>query len=430
MVAELRSIMMNTLRKRIAIVGTGIAGLTAAYLLRRRHDVTVFEAADYVGGHTNTVGVDLDRGHWDVDTGFIVHNPKAYPNFVALLQQLGVSSAPTEMSFSVKSLRSGLEYGASGLRRLFAQKRNALRPSFYRMLLDVRRFYREAPELLEAGGDDSTTLGEYLERKRFSRPFIEDHLIPYGAAIWSASADDMYAFPARFFAHFFHNHGFLSTQKPAWRVIKGGSQRYVEKLIEPFRHDIRLRTPVKSIRRDEEGVRITTANGSSPELFDEVILALHSDQALRLLSDPSSQETDVLGKLGYQENQVLLHTDEKVLPKRRDAWASWNYHVPAEKQSRVSVTYNMNLLQSLQAPETFCVTLNGVEAIDEERVLKEITYHHPRYTLDSITAQRRRAQICGVRHTHYCGAYWGYGFHEDGVVSALEVTRRFGEPAI
>ncbi|MED5416909.1 MAG: FAD-dependent oxidoreductase, partial [Candidatus Latescibacterota bacterium] len=280
--------------KRVAVVGTGIAGLTAAYLLRRQHRVTVFEAADYVGGHTNTVGVDVDSGRWDVDTGFIVHNPQAYPNFVALLQQLGVSSASTEMSFSVKSLRNGLEYGASGLRRLFAQRRNALRPSFYRMLLDVLRFYREAPELLEVGGDDSTTLGEYLETKKFSRSFIEDHLIPYGGAIWSASADDMYAFPARFFAHFFHNHGFLSTEKPAWRVIEGGSQRYVERLIELFRHDIRLRTPVASIGRDEDGVRIMTANGASPERFDDVVLALHSDQALRLLSDPSPQEADVL----------------------------------------------------------------------------------------------------------------------------------------
>ncbi|MBT6628644.1 MAG: FAD-dependent oxidoreductase [Gemmatimonadetes bacterium] len=422
--------MIHTARKRIAIVGTGIAGLTAAYLLRRQHDVTVFEAAGYVGGHTNTVAVDVESGRWDVDTGFIVHNPKAYPNFVSLLQQLGVASAPTEMSFSVKSLQSGLEYGASGMRRLFAQKRNALRPSFYRMLLDVLRFYREAPELLESGGDDSTTLGEYLDRKKFSRPFIEDHLIPYGAAIWSASADDMYAFPARFFAHFFHNHGFLSTEKPAWRVIENGSRTYVERLIEPFRNDIRLRTPVTSIRRDEAGVQIVTANDPYPERFDDVVLALHSDQALRLLSDPTPTEKDVLGKLGYQKNDVLLHTDEKVLPRRRRAWASWNYHVPAKKQDRVSVTYNMNLLQSLKAPETFCVTLNGVEAVDEGRVLKEIVYHHPRYTLDSISAQRRRHEICGVRHTHYCGAYWGYGFHEDGVVSALEVTRRFGEPTI
>ncbi|MBT4098045.1 MAG: FAD-dependent oxidoreductase [Gemmatimonadetes bacterium] len=422
--------MIHTARKRIAIVGTGIAGLTAAYLLRRQHDVTVFEAAGYVGGHTNTVAVDVESGRWDVDTGFIVHNPKAYPNFVSLLQQLGVASAPTEMSFSVKSLQSGLEYGASGMRRLFAQKRNALRPSFYRMLLDVLRFYREAPELLESGGDDSTTLGEYLDRKKFSRPFIEDHLIPYGAAIWSASADDMYAFPARFFAHFFHNHGFLSTEKPAWRVIENGSRTYVERLIEPFRNDIRLRTPVTSIRRDEAGVQIVTANDTYPERFDDVVLALHSDQALRLLSDPTPTEKDVLGKLGYQKNDVLLHTDEKVLPRRRRAWASWNYHVPAKKQDRVSVTYNMNLLQSLKAPETFCVTLNGVEAVDEGRVLKEIVYHHPRYTLDSISAQRRRHEICGVRHTHYCGAYWGYGFHEDGVVSALEVTRRFGEPTI
>ena len=422
--------MIHTARKRIAIVGTGIAGLTAAYLLRRQHDVTVFEAAGYVGGHTNTVAVDVESARWDVDTGFIVHNPKAYPNFVSLLQQLGVASAPTEMSFSVKSLQSGLEYGASGMRRLFAQKRNALRPSFYRMLLDVLRFYREAPELLESGGDDSTTLGEYLDRKKFSRPFIEDHLIPYGAAIWSASADDMYAFPARFFAHFFHNHGFLSTEKPAWRVIENGSRTYVERLIEPFRNDIRLRTPVTSIRRDEAGVQIVTANDTYPERFDDVVLALHSDQALRLLSDPTPTEKDVLGKLGYQKNDVLLHTDEKVLPRRRRAWASWNYHVPAKKQDRVSVTYNMNLLQSLKAPETFCVTLNGVEAVDEGRVLKEIVYHHPRYTLDSISAQRRRHEICGVRHTHYCGAYVGYGFHEDGVVSALEVTRRFGEPTI
>lgn len=417
-------------RRKIAIVGSGISGLTAAYLLQRRHDVTVFEAADYIGGHTNTVRVEVDSGAWDVDTGFIVHNPHSYPNFVRLLQQLGVASLETDMSFSVKSLRSGLEYGAGGLNRIFAQRRNALRPAFYRMLADVLRFYRESPELLEAGGDDNTTLGEYLSRKKFSRSFIEDHLIPFGAAIWSASADDMYAFPARFFVQFFRNHGFLTTRKPAWRVIEGGSQQYVAKMTESFRDSIHLQTPVQSIRRLDDGVEILTPRSSTPERFDEVVLALHSDQALRLLADPSPAESDVLGKLGYQQNEVVLHTDETVLPRRRRAWASWNYHVPVQARDMVAVTYNMNMLQGLAAPETFCVTLNGVEAIDESRVLKQITYHHPRFTLDSIGAQRRREEICGLRHTHYCGAYWGYGFHEDGVVSALNVTARFGEAEI
>lgn len=412
-------------RQRLAIVGTGIAGMATAHLLHRHHDLTIFEANDYAGGHTHTIPVERDGGVHPVDTGFIVFNPDNYPNFVRLLGQLGVGSQPTDMSFSVKSARTGLEYGGADLRRVFAQPSNLLRPSFHRMLLDIRRFYREAPELLD-GGDDTLTLGAYLDSKGFSRAFVEDHLIPFGAAIWSASPDDMYGFPARHFVQFFANHGFLSLRKPAWRVVQGGSWSYARALVAPFRDRIRLSTPVRTVRRFADRAEVELADGTS-EPFDGVVLACHSDQAMGLLSDATALERQVLGPMEYQENRVLLHTDDTVLPRRRAAWASWNYHIPATETDRVSITYNMNLLQGLQSPETFCVTLNGQDEIDPSRVIREITYHHPRYTVDSVSAQKRHAEINGVNRTYYCGAYWGYGFHEDGVRSALAVTRLFGQ---
>ena len=411
-------------RRRIAIVGSGIAGLTAARLLHRRHDITLFEAGDRLGGHTHTVDVEGRDGPHAVDTGFIVFNPTSYPNFGYLLDELGVASRKTSMSFSVASERSGLEYGAGGLQRLFAQRRNLVRPAFHRMLLDVRRFYRDAGELLQ--GDDDITLGDYVERRGYSRMFVEEHLVPFGAAIWSASTQDMYAFPARFFVQFFANHGFLNLRKPEWRVIRGGSRQYIAPLVAPFVDRIRLATPVQSVRRHPDGVEVTPA-GAAPERFDDVVLAVHTDQALGLLADPSAAEREILGAMGYQENHVLLHTDTSALPRRRAAWASWNYRIPAAESDRVTVTYDMNLLQDLRAADTWCVTLNGGDHVDPAAVHRELIYHHPRYTLAYVAAQRRRAEICGVQRTHFCGAGWGYGFHEDGVVSALEVTRRFGE---
>lgn len=412
--------------RSVAVVGSGISGLVAAYLLNRRHNVTVFEAADYIGGHTNTVDVGGPDGRHAVDTGFIVFNPQSYPNFVRLLAELGVPSQKTSMTFSVSSERSGLEYGGGGLQRMFAQRRNLVRPGFLRMLLEIRRFYREAPELLQDGGDDATTLGEYVDRKGFSRPFIEDHLVPFGAAIWSASTHDMYAFPARFFVQFFANHGFLRLQKPEWRVIRGGSRQYIAPLTAGFRDRIRLATPVRHVRRRAEGVELCTAAGETL-IYDDVVLAVHSDQALRLLADPSLAETSVLSAMGYARNHVLLHTDTSQLPRSRRAWSSWNYRVPRQPADSVTVTYNMNMLQNLAAAETYCVTLNGDAGIEAGKVLREFTYEHPRYTLDFVAAQKRHDEISGTGRTHFCGACWGHGFHEDGVVSAQRVARHFGE---
>lgn len=412
------------MRRRVAIVGAGISGLVTAHLLQRQHDITVFEANDYIGGHTHTVDVDGPDGQHAIDTGFIVFNPQSYPNFVQLLQILGVPSQKTSMSFSVSSERSGLEYGGGGLQRMFAQRRNLLRPAFHRMLLDIRRFYREAAELLQ-GDEDSTTIAEYVERQGFSRGFVEDHLIPFGAAIWSASTQDMYEFPARFFVQFFSNHGFLRLQKPEWRVISGGSRQYIEPLTASFRDRVRLRTPVLAVTRHEQGVEIKTADRVEP--FDEVVLAVHSDLALQLLADPSAQETEILSAMEYQENQVLLHTDISRLPRLRRAWSCWNYRVPAQVAEQVTVTYNMNMLQGLNTAETYCVTLNDCGDVDPRRIVQEFTYHHPRYTVEFVAAQNRHAEISGVSRTHYCGACWGYGFHEDGVVSALQVARHFGE---
>lgn len=413
-------------RRRIAIVGTGISGLVSAYLLNRRHDITVFEAADYLGGHTNTIDVEAPDGTHSVDTGFIVFNPTSYPNFVRLLQQLGVASQKTSMTFSVSSERSGLEYGGGGLQRMFAQRRNVVRPGFLRMLLEIRRFYREAPELLGGGGDEATTLGDYVRRKGYSRAFVEDHIVPFGAAIWSASTHDMYDFPARFFVEFFANHGFLRLQKPEWRVIEGGSRQYVGPLTEAFRHKVRLSTAVQHVRRHAEGVELRTATGETQQ-FDDVVLAVHSDQALRLLADPTEAETTVLSAMGYARNHALLHTDTSQLPQARRAWSSWNYRVPRQHSDTVTVTYNMNMLQGLGASDTYCVTLNGGNRVDSRRVVREFNYEHPRYTLDFVAAQGRHGDISGHRGTHYCGACWGYGFHEDGVVSALRVASHFGE---
>jgi len=410
---------------RIAITGTGISGLVAAYLLQDGNDVTVFEAADYVGGHTHTVAIDDPRGPAQVDTGFIVYNEWTYPNFCKLLARLGVATQPSNMSFSVRDEAADIEYRGDNLNTLFAQRSNLLRPGHYRMLLEILRFYREARELLRGGGSGAT-IADYVRARGFSREFIERHLIPMGAAIWSADPQQFYAFPIDSFVRFCHNHGMLNIlRRPQWRVVAGGSQRYVEKLTAPFCERIRLRTPVSAVRRLPTHVEITTERYGT-ETFDHVVLATHSDQALRLLTDPSDAEREVLGLMRYQRNEVLLHTDTDCLPRRPRARASWNYHIPARPSAAATMTYNMNLLQSLDTTETYCVTLNSGDRIREERVLRALTYEHPIYTVASVAAQRRHAEISGVNRTHYCGAYWGYGFHEDGVNSALAVCRGFG----
>lgn len=407
---------------KLAIVGTGIAGMTAAHLLHGEHDLTIYEAGEYIGGHTNTVEVEREGMTYAVDTGFIVFNDWTYPNFIGLLDRLGVASQPSDMSFSVRCEDTGLEYNGTSLNRLFAQRRNLLRPSFYRMIRDILRFNRESVKLLDEPGP-GPSLGAYLEQNRYSPPFIRNYIVPMAGAIWSAGPSTIWHYPARYLVQFFKNHGMLSVDaRPTWRVITGGSHRYVEKLVRPFRERIRLRTPVAAIIRDSHGVEVKSqdrAGTSHTARFDGVVLACHSDQALALLADPSPLERDILGAIRYQANEAILHTDRSLLPRRRRAWAAWNYHLLPTPADRVLVTYHMNTLQRLRASCDFCVTLNRPDAVDPAQILKRITYHHPVFTPEAIAAQQRHREINGQRRTWYCGAYWGFGFHEDGVKSAM-----------
>ena len=411
---------------KIAIVGSGIAGNVVAYHLHQNHDITLFEANDYVGGHTHTHTIEWQDKQYSIDTGFIVFNYQTYPNFTQLLNQLKVPVQPSNMSFSVKCDQTGLEYNGNNLNSLFAQRTNLLRPSFHRMLRDILRFNREAPELLQTC-DDSLSLGAYLRQQAYGREFIERYIIPMGAAIWSTDPQRMQDFPAYSFVRFFHNHGLLSVNdRPTWHVIKGGSREYVKILIQPFRDRIRLNSPIQSIRRHPDHVEITPRNQPS-ERFDAVFIASHSDQALSMLHDATRLEREILSAIPYQENTAVLHTDHSVLPKRRLAWAAWNYHLLPQQSSRVALTYNMNILQGLQAPTQFCVTLNNDSAINESSILKRMCYHHPVYTPAGVAAQQRQHEINGNNRTYYCGAYWRYGFHEDGVVSALNAIKHFNE---
>jgi uncharacterized protein len=403
---------------RIAIVGSGIAGMTAAHRLHPHHDVTVFEANAYFGGHTATVDVERHGRHWAIDTGFIVFNDWTYPNFIALLEEIGAEWQWSDMSFSLRCERTGLEYNGTSVNALFAQRRNALRPSFLRMIADILRFNRSARELL-ATQDDALTLSDYLRHGGYSQAFTERYIVPMGRAIWSATGESMLSFPARFFVDFFDRHGFLNVDdRPVWRAIKGGSREYARRLVAPFRDRIRLSTPVAGVRRDADGIALRTARGDV-ERFDHVFFACHSDQALKILDDPSPLESELLGAFPYQRNDALLHTDTRMLPRRPLARAAWNYHLLEKTSGPVALTYDMNVLQTLAAPEVFMVTLNRGGDIDASKVLGEYSYEHPVYTPGAVAAQRRRAEISGVNRTYYCGAYWRYGFHEDGVVSAL-----------
>lgn len=410
---------------KIAIVGSGVSGLVCAWLLHRDHDVTVYEASDWIGGHAHTMRIAIEGRSIDVDTGFIVYNERNYPNLTTLFGMLGVKTTPTTMSFSVRDDRDGLEYGGQTIRSLFAQRRNLVRPRFLRMLREITRFYREAPRVVEQARPD-LTLGEFLEAGRYSRDFVERFLVPMGAAIWSSSTDQMNLFPARFFVRFFENHGMLSLKdRPQWRTVLGGSRQYVEKLTEPFRERIHLSTPVRRVERRDDCVAIAT-DQRGEERFDEVIFACHSDQALRLLADATPAERDILGAIPYQSNDTALHTDASLLPRRRAAWAAWNYRLRPERSERVEVTYNLSILQHLRTEAPVCVTLNQTEHVDPGRIVARMTYDHPVYTLEGIAAQGRYHEIGGAHRTHYCGAYWFNGFHEDGVRSALRVGEHFG----
>ena len=412
---------------KIAIIGSGIAGNVAAHRLYKEHEITVFEAGAHVGGHTHTHEIDSHGERYAIDTGFIVFNDWTYPNFIALLSELGVESQASVMSFSVRNEASGLEYNGTTINTLFAQRSNLLRPSFYRMLRDIVRFNREAPALLASSTD--IALGDYLAAHHYSSEFIGDYLVPMGAAIWSTDPARMLAFPARFFVRFFENHGMLSVDaRPQWRAIRGGSARYVDKLVAPFRGRIRLNTPVESVRRMRDCV-LVKARGAEAQRFEHVFLACHSDQALGLLADATPLERQILGAIPYQENEAVLHTDTSMLPHARRAWAAWNYHVVRESSERVALTYNMNILQSLAARETFCVTLNHSERIAPAKIIKRLVYHHPLFTPAGVAAQQRQHEINGQQRTYFCGAYWRFGFHEDGVVSALDAVEHFEQTA-
>ncbi|MEM6512315.1 MAG: FAD-dependent oxidoreductase [Pseudomonadota bacterium] len=408
---------------RVAIIGTGIAGNVAAYQLRDDHDITVFESAHYVGGHTNTIDVEEDGRTIPVDTGFIVFNDKTYPNFIELLDTLGQASQPSVMSFSVRSESGSLEYNGANLNTLFAQRRNLFRPSFHRMIRDILRFNREAV-VDEAVVDDDYTLGQYLDEHRYGREFYDHYLIPMAAAIWSAEPVAVRDMPMRFLVRFFDNHGLVQLKdRPQWRVICGGSRSYVGKLVDGHRDRIRLNTPVLRVRRRVDSVDVVTeAHGT--ETYDAVFFACHSDQALRILDDASDDEQTVLGTFAYQDNEAILHTDSTVMPRRRAAWAAWNYHLPANTTERVALTYNMNILQSLNSRKDYCVTLNNDAAIDPAKIIRRINYAHPVFSRETLTAQSRQADLHKGR-TYFCGAYWRNGFHEDGVVSALNAVKHF-----
>ncbi|CAH0540598.1 NAD(P)/FAD-dependent oxidoreductase [Vibrio marisflavi] len=410
----------------IAIIGTGISGLTCGYHLAREHNVTLFEANDYIGGHTATVDVQLDDHIYAVDTGFIVFNDRTYPNFITMLEEIGVQGNPTEMSFSVNNQRIGLEYNGHTLATLFAQKRNLFSPKFYRFIAEILRFNKLAKvHHAQNSGDETYTLGDFLQAHAFSEYFCENYILPMGAAIWSSSMADIRSLPVTFFFRFFLNHGLLDiVNRPQWYVIPGGSRSYIEPLTRDFKDEIRLNCPVYSVKRDAAGVTIESSKGA--ERYDYVIFACHSDQALALLNDRTEPEREVLQSMAYRANDVVLHTDTTLLPNAKSAWASWNYLIDEKTESGQllpSVTYNMNILQGIQSNHTFCVSLNSTERINPIKVIRSFVYHHPVFTTQSIQARARKDEINGENRTWFCGAYWYNGFHEDGVKSALDVVR-------
>ncbi|MDC1509403.1 FAD-dependent oxidoreductase [Oceanospirillaceae bacterium] len=417
-------IALNTKKKRIAIIGSGISGQTCGYFLSKQNEVTLFEANNHLGGHTATIDLDIEGKTLPVDTGFIVFNDRTYPNFIKMMDQIGITSKPTEMSFSVHNKATGFEYNGHSLNTLFAQRRNLLSPRFYSFIFEILRFNKMAKKANASGETDLGTLGEFLDKHSFSDYFATHYVLAMTAAIWSASINSCRDFPLQFFLSFLTNHGLLDiANRPQWYVIEGGSRSYIKGLTQSIQ-DIRLGTPVQWVTRHCEHVEITSDKGT--EVFDEVIFACHSDQALHLLNDPSQQESKVLGAMKYRSNDVVLHTDKTLLPKRKNAYASWNYCIDPQVDELPTLTYNMNILQGLKTKQDLCVTLNQTQNIDPAHILRQFTYSHPVFSLESIAAQKQRHTICGDNLTHFCGAYWYNGFHEDGVKSALDVCQRFG----
>lgn len=418
--------------EKIAIIGTGISGLTCGYLLQNKADICVFEANDYIGGHTATVDIEMGEKTYAIDTGFIVFNDWTYPNFINLMDKVGVKSQATEMSFSVKNLAQNLEYNGNTINSLFAQRRNLLRPRFHRIVRDILRFNKTCKNLF---ADKTTeqigqqTLGQFLTENGFSEDFCDNYILPMCAAIWSSSLEDIKAFPLAFFLQFFNNHGLLNVvDRPQWRTIIGGSKQYIKPMTAGFSDSIQLNAAVEKVERHGNQYLVTVTN-KQPQLFDQVIFACHSDQALSMLGAPSEKQKQILGAIPYQDNEVVLHTDESILPKRKLAWASWNYLLKGhrdENTAPTSLTYNMNILQGIRAEHTFCVTLNNSKDINPDKILRTFNYAHPQFSQNTILAQKRRGEISGADGLHFCGAYWYNGFHEDGVRSALDVCAHFG----
>ena len=410
-------------RKRIAIIGSGISGQTCGYLLSTKHHVTLYEANDYLGGHTATIDIDMEGQTLAVDSGFIVFNDRTYPNFIKLMKQVGVTAKSSEMSFSVRNNVTGLEYNGHDLNTLFAQRRNLLNPKFYYFIIEILRFNKLAKKANTFSESNENTLGEFLDKHGFSNYFANHYILAMTAAIWSASINSCRDFPLQFFLRFFNNHGLLDfVNRPKWYVIEGGSRSYVPKLTKSIQ-DIRLNSAVESVTRCGTHIDITSQNQT--ESFDGVIFACHSDQALLLLKDPTEAESQVLGSIKYRANDVVLHTDSSLLPKRKKAQASWNYWIDLQAGDLPTLTYNMNILQGLDTKHDLCITLNQTKRINPRLIVRQFSYTHPVFSLNSIAAQKQRYSICGKNQTHFCGAYWYNGFHEDGVKSALDVCQRF-----
>lgn len=419
------------MNNKIAIIGTGISGLTCAHLLNRQHDITVYEANDYIGGHTATKKIDDNGQTHHIDTGFIVFNDWTYPNFIKLITQLNVDYQPTEMSFSVMSKKANLEYNGNNLNSLFAQRSNILRPKFWRIVKDILTFNKACKAMVAEKRDTSTlTLEDIIKELKLSDDFARYYILPMCAAIWSSSLEQTRKFPLTFFLQFFNNHGLLNiTDRPQWYTIKDGSSQYIPPLIAPFQSKIKLSTAVVSVAKSDDKWKVTDSSGDVV-IYDHVVFACHSDQALKMLHSPTALHQEILGNIPYAENDVVMHKDTGQLPKRKLAWASWNYSLKedaSEEARPASVTYNMNILQRLEAERTYCVTLNNTLEIDEHSILRSYQYAHPQYSANMVEAQSRRREICGVDNLHFCGAYWYNGFHEDGVTSALDVCARFGE---
>lgn len=421
----------------IAIIGSGISGLSCAHILSKQYNVHIFEADKRIGGHTATISVKHEGKHYNIDTGFIVYNDWTYPNFIRLMNKLNVQSQPTEMSFSVSCQKTGLEYGGNNLNTLFAQRRRLLHIPFIGMLKDILRFNKESIRDLESGQlDEKLTLREYLKSNKYGKKFISHYLVPMGSAIWSSTLDEVLDFPLVFFVRFFKNHGLLSVNnRPQWHVIKGGSSSYLHPLVEPFVDTVHTSTKVLSVKREKDCVLIkfqeSFADGShakvKTERFDQVVFACHSDQALSILGKNASKlEKEILGQIPYRQNEVVLHTDESVLPRKKRAWSSWNYYLSGDEKQPAVLSYNMNILQGIESDTTFVVTLNNTQRIDPDKILGVYHYAHPVFTLEGIQAQNRWKEVNGVNRTWFCGAYWRNGFHEDGCVSGIKVAERLG----